>query len=386
MVGGMQATARLCCLTTLAVLATHQAAAQMRVAEGPFDLTIEAYLNATAALTEANTSAALHRFNGFADGAVRFYGRVAQDGRSFGPRVVIETSTDDELEFGERSLVFTDSWGRVEAGWRQGLPDVLTGYAPNDFQFVSAEFGPASGRSLDPNGGLQTRFLSRGLASQIDALSILGVSASGFADRSPKLIYISPKFDGYLIGASFAPDAQRSSGLPHRDALAQAGVTKAIYAEDDVYRFGVSYAFAEGRHEGGSDVRDLHSVSAGFDITLDASLTFGASATYNGSSGRVVSAGGAGRSHAWGIAGSINWTEGPWVLGGYVQWAQAEDDAVRLGNDRLLAGEVGVAYRISERFRLFGALYGFAFDDEGGRASGDRHRGVVLLAGARLTL
>ena len=66
-----------------------------------------------------------------------------------------------------RSAMMTSSWSKracccstIRGAWKSvsgpGLPDVLTGYAPNNFQFTSAEFGPASGPSLDPGGRLQT--------------------------------------------------------------------------------------------------------------------------------------------------------------------------------------------------------------------------------------
>ena len=53
--------------------------------------------------------------------------------------------------------------GRIEIGERMGLPDVLTGYAPNNFQFTSAEFGPASGPSLP---GSRTARLRPGRAAR----------------------------------------------------------------------------------------------------------------------------------------------------------------------------------------------------------------------------
>jgi hypothetical protein len=51
---------------------------------------------------------------------------------------------------------------------------VLTGYAPNNFQFTSAEVGPASGPSLDPGGGLQTASWRDSLAERIEPLAAVG--------------------------------------------------------------------------------------------------------------------------------------------------------------------------------------------------------------------
>ena len=37
----------------------------------------------------------------------------------------------DFAELGEYSVLVLGRWGRLEVGERQGLPDVLTGFAPN---------------------------------------------------------------------------------------------------------------------------------------------------------------------------------------------------------------------------------------------------------------
>jgi hypothetical protein len=377
-------------LAVLAILAVGvtPAAGQVVLDAQPTELTIEAYANATGAAPAASRGASQRPApKGFADGAVRLYGRVrGDDDLSIGVRVSFEADTDAATRFGERSLVLTSRYGRLELGYRGGLPDVLVGYAPNPFQFVSAEFGPSSGASLDPNGGLQTRFLSRPLGRQIDDLSILGVSPSTFGDQSPKLIYVSPKLDGYLLGVSYAPRIeQRASG--HDNELVQLGVVKEIYAGEDVYRFGGSYGFARGRNDTIASVDDLHSVSAGGEVVLDASLALGVSATWNGGSGlRAAPTGSTFRGETFGFAGSVNWTEGPWQVGAYAQSARSPGDTARDGDDRLIATQIGGAYRFTPTLRVFAAWWHYDFRDEGGRIRADRHDGEVFLLGFRAQL
>lgn len=104
----------------------------------------------------------------------------------------------------EASALLFGSAGRLEIGKRMGLPDILTGYAPNSFTFTVAESGPPTGRSLDPGGGLQTQFLRRGLPTRLEPIASQGVTASQFNDESTKILYVLPKHNGWLGGVSFA--------------------------------------------------------------------------------------------------------------------------------------------------------------------------------------
>lgn len=80
------------------------------------------------------------------DGAVRLVALVnAGDSFAFEPRIVVQSGPQDKLGVGERSLLFQGTkWGRFVLGYRQGLPNVLIGYAPNSFTFAGAEYGPAT--------------------------------------------------------------------------------------------------------------------------------------------------------------------------------------------------------------------------------------------------
>ena len=99
------------------------------------------------------------------DGGVRVLGRLLVDEwPDIGVRLAAE-GNEEQARLVEASVLLFGGNGRLEIGDRMGLPDVLTGYAPNNFQFTSAEFGPASGPSLDPAGRLQTSFLPAALAT-----------------------------------------------------------------------------------------------------------------------------------------------------------------------------------------------------------------------------
>jgi len=371
------------CAAILAGAITSPAAAQI-VADGAgFSLTVEGYANGTAGHPFDEASATRDRGRGYGEAALRIYPRLQLgEDRTVGVRLVGQTSTDDPASWGERSLVFTDRWGRIEAGWRQGFPDVLTGYAPNAFQFVSIEFGPASGLSLDPAGGLAPHMLGRAFAAHYGELATLGVSTTFFGDISPKAIYVSPRLNGWLLGASWAPRIERPDAAGHRNNLIQIGIIKERYVGRSEWRFGGSYSYADGQRDGPIRVHALHSLSGGIEYSYDASLYIGASFTWNGDSGLRPMSGGHRASDAFGLATSLNYSTGPWQLGFFAQWAVAEGDTGLRGNDRLFAVQGGGAYRFSRKARLYASLGYYRLDDENQLLGGS----PLFLLGARVTL
>lgn len=368
----------------LGIAAAPSALAQIDAQHGPIVLTLEGYANLTTGFGDLNPST-----DEFADGnlrvdaAVRALARWANPaGPNVGLRVAIETSAEDELDVAEASLLILGRGGRLEIGDRQGLPDVLVGYAPNNFTFTGAEFGPASGPSLDPGGGLQTVFLGRELAAQLRELSVLGFAASLADDRSSKLLYVSPKWRGWLAGVSYAPNATD----PRFSDLVQAGLTRDLYWKENVLHVGGSYSFAraDDRLLG---PRDIRSLNVGATLVVDYDWMFGASFTYDGTSGVPAPISGASPADsAWGCVVSINYNRGPWTIGAFAQRSTREGDEMRPGDDGLSAFEAGLSYRVSTRLRLYGAWYYFDLDDEGGTVATDRHRGQVVLIGLRAAL
>jgi len=371
------------CGVLLAPFASIVQAAPLELRSNASSLTLEAFANVTAGFTpddSGNTRDGDMRI----DGALRLLGRLElADGPEIGARAVLRTSPEDRLEIGEASVLIFGKSGRLEVGDRQGLPDVLVGYAPNNFTFTGAEFGPASGPSLDPGGGLQIAFLDRDLAAQLAPLTSLGFTASQAADESGKALYVSPKRRGFLAGVSYAPDATD----PRFGDLVQLGLTHDTYWTDNVLHVGGSYSFADGeRVPGGPPVRDLHSINAGATLVLDYDLQIGLSVTYDGASGLTVAPGDPAPSDAVGAVMSINYNRGPWTVGAFAQWAQAEGDGAFAGNDVLRAAEAGVSYRTSTHLRIYGAYYYYDFDDEGAQSPNSNFDGGVFVVGVRASL
>jgi hypothetical protein len=337
-------------------------------------LTVEGFANLT--LATLDTTDDLQNLDyGRIDSGARVLGRLSlADGPMLGIRLSAEGS-DENTRLTEASILLFDNHGRIEIGERMGLPDVLTGYAPNNFQFTSAEFGPASGPSLDPGGGLQTGFFRGLLAEQIGPLAGLGTTAALFDDRSAKVLYVSPKTHGWLVGASFARDADDAAV----GQLLQAGITHESYRQQDTLRWGATYAHGQAF----ASERDLNSVGVGASVTLNDVWMIGLAASYDGTSRLPESSVGSFASRAWGATASVNFNSGPWTIGGYCQYATSEGNAAVAANDRLAALEVGASYRFTTKWRVYGAWYRFDFDDDERGAS---TTGNVLLLGVRATL
>lgn len=238
--------------------------------------------------------------------------------------------------------------------------------------------GPASGPSLDPAGRLQTSFLPAALAAQISPLASLGVTAALFDDQSAKILYVSPKKRGWLAGVSYADDADDDT----IDELIQAGVTHESYWQQNVLRWGATYA--HGAAPSQSSARNVNSIGTGVSLTLDDSLMLGVAASYDGRGRLPSTAAGRLASAASGATASVNYNTGPWTMGAYYQYATAEGSTSFARDDRLSAFELGTSYRFTTKLRVYGAWYRFDFSDDDTSAASLTEAGNVFLLGLRL--
>lgn len=371
-----------------ALVLCELADAQLVLEKDAYNLTLEGFANVTGGRDLGTDNLDAGSYGARLDGAIRWIGLVKGGGStSFGPRIVVQTSPQNKLDLGEGSLLLLKRWGRIEVGYRQGLPDVLLGYAPNNFTFTGAEFGPATGPGLDPDGRLPTAFLDPQIARQIDALSYLGFAARLYGDQSAKIIFVPAKRGGFLGGLSFAPNVESKNGPVKQ--LVQTGVTYERYSESTIFRAGMSYTYGHGDRSPTAVTGDVHSMSGGATVVLHDRLALGASLTFDGRSGLQRRPGEAffsTASTAFGWSASANYNLGPWTLGAYYQTAAAEGDTAGPGRDHLRVVHVGGSYRFNPRARLYAAAFFYRFSNEGGRQASDRFGGAVAVLGARLTL
>ena len=376
-----------CATLSAAGIAAQPALAQAVIGDAPYRLTVEGFANVTAGhQTRQNDQLPGTSDDARIDAGLRLLGQVnSSAGRIFGIRVEANASPEEHFVAGERSLLYSDSWGRIEVGRRGGLPDTLAGYAPNNYTFTTALFGVYSGRTLDPGGTLATAFLPASLAARIDAISGVGFTSALFGDVSSKIIYVSPKTNGFQAGLSYSPNAE-DAGAPFK-RLVQGGLTHETYWEQNVLRVGGSYSNATVEQNGSaaSATGNLSSLSLGASVTLDDALDLGVNFTRNGSADNAVP----GPSSLYGARGlttSVNYNTGPWTFGAYYQWARAGDGALNTGLDRLQAAQVGASYRINTKVRFYGAYYDYQLRNEGNSPGLGPLKGGVFLLGTRIAL
>ena len=335
----------------------------------------------------------------------------------------------------ELSAFAVGPFGRVEFGDRAGFPQSLVGFTPSEIAFTAAEFGPDSGLRLDPNGGLPPAFLPPALARRIDGVAYLGYAARFYDNRSPKLIYISPRFRSGVYGAiSYTPRTESSGGgfalagggqapAPRLDPAPRAGVFRNVVQAALVWNYrtewldlstGITASDAQAVSGTQSPVqvaapRRSDSISSGVMATLFDTWTLGVSGTYDGfSSYRRPS--GSGAIRPYGAVASVNYVNGPWVFGGYYQHAVGETLCAgpvqdltaatsaepTLHRDIVDVGEVGASYLLDHNHDLLGAgrytdvklyssLYIYGVHGFGGSEPHQRENGAVFLAGVRFS-
>ena len=368
---------------------TVRANAQIVGAEPPFMATVEGYANVTgAASATAHGPRAKYPLNARADLGLRVFARYeSEDGFAFGPRVVVQSLGQEPPALGDRTIVLsTPDWGRLEFGYRQGLPDTLTGYAPNSYTFTGVEFGPPTGLNLFPHGGLQTSFLAPAQRAAIGSLSYLGIATAFAGDASLKALYTSPRFLGFQLGLSASPNADPTpSGADYKQS-GQAGIAYEYhFGDNQTLRSGGSYGLGYRRSgiEQASAARTLHSGNVGIALGLEETWFIGLSGSYEYAARSVSSDDPTPRTGFGGTA-SLNYESGPWAFGGFAQAARAREGA--LSQSRLLALEIGGAFRLDVHVKFYSSIYGYDYRNDGAAAPLPTGRGAVFLGGARVQL
>jgi len=261
-----------------------------------------------------------------------------EGGTILAARVAINTSADvgqsfqsEDLSIPEVSAFVIGRYGRFEVGERAAFPQSLVGFTPSEIAFTAAEFGPESGARLDPDGRLPPSFLQSSLASRINALTYLGYSERFYDVRSPKLIYISPRIDGFYMALSYCPRTVRSEGFQITHTATPSGMSNDPFAnaanlsafnnlvqtalvynrrtEDVDLTVGTTLSHASAGEDTPTYLghKDANSINAGITTILEDTWVLGASANYDGFSGTRPGLPPALRRDPFGIIGSINY-------------------------------------------------------------------------------
>jgi hypothetical protein len=319
----------------------------------------------------------------------------------------------------ELSVFAIGDFGRIELGERAGFPQSLVGFTPSEIAFTTPGFGPESGARLDPNGGLPTSFLPRGLASRINSLTYLGYAARFYNDSSPKIIYLTPRTRSGFYGAiSYTPSTVRPAGFTLADGsrvrsgdiegaiapprfhdVVQAALVWNHRTEAVDLSIGATYSHA---NVGASITpnnlqRSSDSISGGLSATIRDTWSLGISATYDGLSRSPDPVSGTRQAtRPFGVVASADYVGGPWTVGGYYQHATADSQTLVPVRDTVDIGEFGASYLLDRNHdllgqgfhtdvKLFASVYLYRFSADAAETDRSHQSGQVFLAGARFS-
>jgi hypothetical protein len=260
-------------------------------------------------------------------------GEVTLDnGITAGMTVEVEADNADGTGFDgdniDENLIYLEgSFGRVELGHEDGPADVM-------------DYGATSIKAVYPGGYNNTTgtFINRIGGAPITP--VLFDSGDG-----TKFTYYTPRFAGFQVGASIAPDSgQASPVFPVRTAGLQ-----------DHFEYGANY---------------VNSFN-GFDLAVSLTGNYGASPAGNGddpyslTGGAVLGFGGFefGASYGFGenpasddlMAGDLGvaYSTGPWKISLTGFYSEVDFDAVNAENE-LMEGQLGVNYALGSGVSVFG--------------------------------
>ncbi|MGO9062258.1 MAG: porin [Candidatus Binataceae bacterium] len=350
-----------------------------------------------------------------------------EGGTILAARAAINTSANvgqslqsGDLLIPEVSVFLIGKYGRFEVGERAGFPQSLVGFTPSEIAFTAAEFGPESGARLDPDGRLPPTFLQSGLASRINALTYLVYSEHFYDVRSPKLIYISPRIDGFYAAVSYCPRTVRPEGFQITHTPTPAGIANdpfanaanpsafnnlvqaaAVYnrrTEDVDLTVGTTFSHASPGEDTPTYLgrKDENSINAGITAIFEDTWVLGVSANYDGFSGTRPGLPPALRRDPFGIIGSINYVDGSWVLWGYYRYATSPSTTVTPARDQIQIVEIGLSYLLDQDDDLLGkgyytdlkaysSAYYYDFETDSTGSRGGYATGAVFISGLRFS-
>jgi len=298
----------------------------------------------------------------------------ADNGLEYGGRIRIRANNADRSMDADRALIFVaGSFGRVELGTRNSFNDDSYIARPIDYQFLGIYDSAVSWASAN-NAAAGTGKLSTPSFGNLPGNSVGSVASSGAVtaastvtagandDIESKIVYISPRFAGFQLGASYAP---RVGGT---DSGATVFRTEDDGTLQDVYEIGANYrgefsgvtVAASAGYIGGSyedsttagvssRYEDLSGFQAGAQIGY-AGFVLGGGYVWYGESGAIKTAGFKDDYEVWNIG--LQYTTGPIQLGvGYTHGSDAgrTDRPGERSQDYL---SVGASYTVAPGLRV----------------------------------
>ncbi len=233
----------------------------------------------------------------------------------------------------DRAFIFVNgSFGTIQAGVINGLSDEYGIIGPN-----------VEGIEGSPDAQYLNYYVNANGAPYV--LGSLRTLESG--DASSKIIYLSPSFAGFQIGAAYTPTYGSSNTDVNRvknsTAYRDMAEIQATY-KGEFSGFGVEASAAYQFAKAASGLEDLSSVHVGANVSY-AGFKVGGSYAFSGDSGYATGTRGVDDQQLW-IVG-VNYTMGPVILAANYTDAKGIDSNFSGLNSRAHVWQAGVTYTVA---------------------------------------
>jgi outer membrane protein OmpU len=351
-------------LATTALVAAGALAAQGALAEDPIKLTVGGYNEHWVGIgsTDMGAGNEVTDLDVQEDSEIHFAGRTTLDnGLTFGVNVQLEGQNQGDM-IDESYIFVRGDFGEILLGDENG-PAYTMVYGP-----VSMGTGLESGDVCNWSAG--------GCSFELHTTN------GNFARRdndSTKIRYISPRFSGFQVGASYAPEAtQDDDGFPSEasnNGVNEEGVIALAANYDQKFgdtRVQVGLGYQKFTDANGTSVNDAYAAGIGARIGFGGFTVSGAYNMQNERTGTVDT-----RST---MGGSVAYAEGPIGVSLGVIYGQDEGKTAA-ADDEQISVELGGKYKLGPGVEARGSVFYWSRDDASAASTAD---GYSVVGGIRL--
>ncbi len=294
--------------------------------------------------------------------AILYADAKTDSGLTYGAQIQLLQDDNDPEDGDDQQFAYLGGdWGKIEAGDADGAADKLAIYAPNDFGT-----GGVTGKYF--------QYLNSGtIFDGTSGYTEIGAGNKRYklfdSEIASKISYYTPRFAGFQVGASYAPDGEGqgnrddSIGSEDLDSLYNQATNTAFenYVEvganyeadfDDIgFAFGGSYVYAgaKGSSSGPSDkVEDLNGFQVGTSVEY-MGFTLGGGYVWQGDSGITQDV--RNKQDSTGYNFGLQYETGPFIVGANALFA--ENQGYGSKDNQLDVYSVGATYVLAPGLSTF---------------------------------
>ncbi|HYH22379.1 MAG TPA: porin [Azospirillum sp.] len=314
----------------------------------------------------------------------------ADNGLEYGGRIRIRSNSTTRNMDADRAYIFVQgTFGQVRMGVSNSFNDETVVSRPIDY----LPFGLYD-QALNYVGANGTGVAGGGTMAGVNRFgggSIVWPSI--VPDTATKIVYFSPRFAGFQLGASYTPNGNSWNTDSDRNERAVIAATGAItpYFQDELeigvnyngsfggvtVKGGAGYMWGEATESttGANNFKNLNAWQAGLQVGY-AGFVVGGSYTDFGKSGQRQALGFFNEnSHVWQLG--AQYTMGPIVVGGGWSYGQDQGSASVIGKRKVNVYEIGASYTVAPGLAVQ-AQYDYVKSDSDVNALDDKANVVVL--------